>query len=260
MSKDRFLSSLRALFPNVSNIPTRKGISNMSKASYQIVKKEDRVFFNDGNQYVLFDSGFIGNPFGKNSASVSGKIGPFEVNTQSRNFFETFINLKMDDGRGVTAVLNPMDGYNCVLRGNTLLVSEEEIDVADCDYAFPFADPHLPIVDGCINGRKVRLFFDSGARMTMFGDRSLASEKIGSYKEWMAMKHTFAELDVCKLSLDFPNGLHYEGKGALVDDPLYIAHGKMMGIDAMLGIDLFEHYDLTVISKGTQRGIYLSKR
>lgn len=232
----------------------------MNKASYQIVKKEDRVFFNDGEQYVLFDSGFIGNPFGKNSASVNGKIGPFEVNPLNRNFFDTFINLKMDDGRSVTAVLNPMDGYNCLLRGDNILISEEEIDTADFEYAFAFVDPLLPILEGSINGRKSRLFFDSGARMTMFGDRSLAAEKIGSYEEWMAMKHIFAELDVYKLSLDFPNGFHYEGKGALVDDPQYAAHGKRMGIVAMLGIDLFDHYDMAVIAKGAKRGIYLSKK
>jgi hypothetical protein len=232
----------------------------MSKACYQIVKKEDRVFFNDGDQYVLFDSGFMGAPLGKYSASVSGKIGPFKVKPLERNFFDSFINLKMDDGSGVTAVLNPMDGYNCVLRGSTILVSDEEIELGGCEYAFPFVDPYLPIVDGSINGRKVRLFFDSGARMTMLGDRSLASKKIGSYVEWMALKRTFAELDVFKLALDFPNGLHYEGKGALVEDPLYAAHGKLMGIAAMLGIDLFDHYDMTVIGKGTQRGFYLSKK
>ena len=50
-----------------------KGVVIM-KVSYEVVKVDDRLFFNDGKQYVLFDSGFIGNPFGKNSASVNGLI------------------------------------------------------------------------------------------------------------------------------------------------------------------------------------------
>lgn len=53
----------------------------MGKVSFEIVKHDDRLFFNDGEKYVLFDTGFISNPFGRNSASVNGKIGPFAVNT-----------------------------------------------------------------------------------------------------------------------------------------------------------------------------------
>ncbi len=47
----------------------------MSKVSFEIIRHEERLFFNDGEKYVLFDTGFIDNPFGKNSASVNGKIG-----------------------------------------------------------------------------------------------------------------------------------------------------------------------------------------
>ena len=84
------------------------------KAIYDIIRKDDRIFFNDGEKYVLFDTGFVGNPFGKNSVSVNGKIGDIAVNTMPQEFFDSFINLKMDDGKTVDAVFNPMDGFNCI--------------------------------------------------------------------------------------------------------------------------------------------------
>ena len=36
----------------------------MSYVHFEIIKKDDRLFFYDGEQYVLFDSGFITDPDG----------------------------------------------------------------------------------------------------------------------------------------------------------------------------------------------------
>ena len=228
----------------------------MSKVSYEIVRKDERLFFHDGKQYVLFDSGFT-KGFGKNSVSVSGEIGPFKVGTMNNGFFSSFINMIMDDGKNVTAVLNPMDGYNCILKGNTITISDEETELPKHEYGFDFIDADLPLIEGSINGKPCRFFFDSGARMTMFGERSIAAEKVRSYKEWMAMLGQYAELGVYKLTLEFPNGFKYEGEGALVEDRRYLAAAQMMNIRAMLGIDIFNHYDMAIITKGAERGIYL---
>ena len=231
----------------------------MSKVNYEIVKKDERLFFFDGTQYVLFDSGFV-RGMGKNSASASGKIGPFKVDMIGNGFFSSFINIEMEDGKKVTAILNPMDGYNCILKGNTLTVSDEEIETPTHEYAFDFIDSRLPLIEGSINGEKCRFFFDSGARMTMIGQRPHAAEKVRSYKEWMAMLQRYTELEVYKLTLEFPNSLKYEGEGALVEDEQYHAAAKMMKIGAMLGIDIFNHYDMAIISKGEKRGIFLMKK
>ena len=84
----------------------------MSKAVYEIVEKDDRLFFHDGEQYVLFDSGFVPPRQPRYSASESGKIGPFEAN--DRTFMPVsiaeFIDITMDDGEKVSAVFNPCDG------------------------------------------------------------------------------------------------------------------------------------------------------
>jgi hypothetical protein len=76
----------------------------------------------------------------------------------------------------------------------------------------------------------------------------------------MAMNGTYEELEVYKLQLTFPNGFSYEGKGALVENPLYLAAARSMGIDAMLGIDIFNSYDLFIAAKGAKRGIALLKK
>ena len=231
----------------------------MHSFSCKIIKNDDRIFFNDGTKYVLFDTGFVGNPFGKNSVSVNGKIGNIAANTMPKNFFESFINLKMEDGSSVDAVFNPLDGFNCLLAGDTLTVSDGDIPV-EGKYFFPFTDNNLPIIEGNINGSCGYFLFDSGARWTMFGYRSDAAEKIGTYTEWMAMKRQYSELELFKLDLAFPNGFTFQGKGALVTDPDYLMHAQTMGIRAMLGIDIFDHYDMAIITKGNKRGITLIEK
>lgn len=224
------------------------------KESYKIIKNDDRLFFSDGEKYVLFDSGFV-----NGSVSVNGKIGPFNAQTVAEKFMDSFINLKMPDGKNVTAVFNPMDGYNCLLQGDTIIITDEEMVLDNCKYFFPFIDKHLPLIEGSINGQNCRFFFDSGARMTMFGEKAHAVEKIKTYTEWLAMKHSFADLDVFKLNLTFPNGFEYQGEGALVTDRAYLMAAQMMNIKAMLGIDIFRHYDMAVFSKG-KRGIGLLEK
>ena len=119
----------------------------MSKVTYEIIKKDDRLFFHDGKQYVLFDSGFVAQPK-KSSASVNGMIGPFSTNVMPKIFFSEFINLTMDDGEAVTAVLNPMDGYNCLLEGGKLTITDEAVECPKHEYFFDFVHPSLPLIDG----------------------------------------------------------------------------------------------------------------
>lgn len=234
----------------------------MSKVSCEIIRNDDRLFFHDGEKYVLFDTGFFYSPMGKNSRSVNGSIGPFRVGPKSKQFFSNFINLKMNDGSEVTAVFNPMDGYNCMLQGNTLTITDEETDVPAAEYFLEFVHPWLPVVEGQVNGHSCRFLFDSGARMTMIGDRSLLAEteKTGTYREWMAQKGEYADLPVFEIALGFPCGAGFDGSGALVEDPGYTAQGRMLNIKAMLGIDIFEKYDLFIAVKGKKRGIALMKK
>lgn len=235
----------------------------MSKASFEIVKNDDRLFFNDGEQYVLLDTGFITAPVAgrKNSASVNGRIGPFSVNCIPEGFLNRFINMKMEDGSGVTAVLNPMDGYNCQLKGSILTVSDEDMELSDYDCFFEFVSDRFALLDGSISNQKCRFLFDSGARMTMFGEEILAaSEPVRTYREWLAMKFRYADLPVYKLNLEFPNGFKYTGEGTLVKDADYAVCAEMMGFRAILGIDIFNHYDMSIIAKGAKRGVALHRK
>ena len=232
----------------------------MSKVTYEIIEKDERLYFHDGEKYVLFDSGF-GAQFGRNSASVSGKIGPFPANVMPSAFFSHFINVRMDDGEAVGGVLNCMDGYDCLLRGNTLTVTDEETECPKYEYFFEFAHPVLPLLEGEINGRRSRFFFDSGARMTMILDRSVAAaEPIGSYREWMGALGFYEELPVFRTELSFPNGFRCGGEGALVTNPFYTAAAARADICAMLGIDIFKRYDLFFAVKAPRRGIALLKK
>lgn len=233
----------------------------MSKAVFTLIKNDDRLFFNDGEKCVLLDTGFIRDPLGKsNSVSADGKIGPFSVDTMPKEFFKDFINLEMSDGESVTAVFNPMDGYNCILEGETIAITDEETEVVETDHFFNFLEENFSILEGKINGVPCRMLFDSGARMTMFGERALVGEKVRSYCEWMAMIRKHEELEVFNLELEFPDGFKYHGEGALVENPLYRSQGAMLGIKAMLGIDIFNTFDMVITAKGSSKGIGLKKK
>ena len=232
----------------------------MSKVTYEIIKKENRLFFHDGKQYVLFDSGFVAH-LKKNSASVSGMIGPFSTNVMPQIFFSEFINLTMDDGETVTAVLNPMDGYNCLLEGNKITITDEEIDCPKYEYFFEFAHSSLPLIEGSIDGRSGHFFFDSGARMTMFCNREFASSKpLRSYREWLAMLRRYEELSVFSVELAFPNGFSRSGEGAFVTAPQYAEMENFMDVIAVLGIDIFQQYDLVFAVNSKRRGIALIEK
>ena len=155
-----------------------------------------------------------------------------------------------------------MSGYNCLLQGNTLVISDEKLDpAAEAVCFWEFADSYLPIINGRIGGRACRLFFDSGARMTMFGECELASSpEIRSYREWMAMLHKYSDLPVYKVELEFSDGFKYSGEGALVNEPAYLSAARNMNIRAMLGIDIFEKYDLYIETRVAKRGIYLLEK
>ncbi|MBP5671014.1 MAG: hypothetical protein J6X49_01370 [Victivallales bacterium] len=228
----------------------------MSKVTYPLAKINDRVVFNADGTHVLLDTGF------PHSVSGNGKIGPFNVGMQSKEFFYSFINLTAQDGSNVTAILSPMDGYNCRLTRDDVTITDEEEAIPEHDYFLPFVGGLLPIVEGTMNGVPIRFFFDSGARMTMFGETALAGGKpaVGSYTEWLAMLHQSATLPIYDVELDFPCGLHYNGRGALVQRQEYMMAGQMMGIQAMLGIDFFNEYDVYFSTANNKRGIALSRR
>ena len=232
----------------------------MSKVTYEIIEKDDRLYFYDGKQYVLFDSGFTP-PSPRWSASVSGTIGPFAVNRQFQAFFSKFIDVRMENGEAVGGVFNCMDGYDCLLEGNTLTVSDEGMDCPEYEYFFDFVHPMLPLLEGELNGRRGLFFFDSGARMTMIMDRAAAAaEPIRSYREWMGALHVYEELSVFPAHLAFPNGFSRGTEGALVTDPFYTELAASANVKAMLGIDIFKDYDLFFALGTKRRGIALLKK
>lgn len=118
------------------------------------------------------------------------------------------------------------------------------------------------MLKGEIGGRSGSLFFDSGARMTMFFDRAIAAaaEPTRSYREWEAMLHKYEELQVFPLELAFDNGFCRSCEGALVTDARYAEIARAANIQAMLGIDIFEQYDLFFAVKAERRGIALLEK
>ena len=222
----------------------------------------------------MLDSGFLPPWFvGRYSVAVNGMIGPFKVRTDRKEFFERFINLQIEEGCFATAVLNPMDGFNCTLCGDMLTITDEEVNVDEYEHFFPFVSPripsrpagiplpHLPLVKGQINGNERIMLFDSGARMTMIADpQLLKGEKVRKYTEWMGMLQEYAELDVFDVDLQFGEDFKYSGESALVTQKAYIDQARQTNVFVVLGIDLFNLYDMGIVCQGARKGLALRKR
>ena len=107
----------------------------MSKVTYEIIEKNDRLFFHDGKKYVLFDSGFTMQPK-KSSASVDGTIGPFSANVMPQSFFSSFRMLfagqaNVSDIAGpVGAVEIVGDEYDSAKEEGTLAVVVSMLNIA----------------------------------------------------------------------------------------------------------------------------------
>jgi hypothetical protein len=74
------------------------------------------------------------------------------------------------------------------------------------------------------------------------------------------VKIKYRHLDVFKQDPAFPNGFNFTGEGALVEDPAYTMAANRMDIRAMLGIDIFNLYDIAIKTKAEKQGIELYKK
>ena len=62
------------------------------------------------------------------------------------------------------------------------------------------------------------------------------------------------------MTLEFADGFRYGGEGAVVTDPVYQMAARMMNFRAILGIDIFQQYDLFIAARGKRRGIAILEK
>ena len=88
----------------------------MSKVTYKLEKVDGRFYLNVGAKYSLVDTGY------GRSVSVDGKIGPFTVIRRDKEKLHAFNPTFMPDGQKIGAILWPLDGFSCLMKGDSVTI------------------------------------------------------------------------------------------------------------------------------------------
>lgn len=224
----------------------------MTKVTYKLEKVDGRYYFNDGEKYVLVDTGY------GRTVSYNGKIGPYRVGTQDLGGMRSFNPTFMRDGTQIGGFLCPLNGYSCLLKGDTVTIDDNAQELPEHEWFIPFVPGRGPHVLCKVDGKQKDLFFDSGMRLPVLGDHSLVKgkEKLGDITEWIGPLHGLAEAPFYAASFDFPCGFHFDGHFEF-DSLNAVASWQD---DGFLGIEFFTQYDLFISAIPGKEGIAIIKR
>ncbi len=226
----------------------------MTQVTFKLKKVDDRYYFNDGEKYVLIDTGY------GRTVSYNGKIGPYHVDTQDTEEMWRFNPTFMHDGTQIGGFLCPLNGYSCLLKGDSVTIDDNAQELPEHEWFIPFVPGRAPHVQCKVDGKQKELFFDSGMRLPVLCDNSLVKgkKKLGNITEWIAPLpfRGLAEAPFYTASFDFTCGFHFDGHFEY-DALNFVA--KWQG-DGFLGIEFFTQYDLFISAIPGKGGIAVIKR
>ena len=234
-----------------------KGAIKMSKVTYKLEKVDGRFYFNDGTKYALIDTGY------GRSVSIDGEIGPFKVSHCDKDNLHAFNPTFMRDGQRIGAILCPLDGFSCLMKGDSVTIDDDARELPGHEWFLPFAVPGLPLLECKVDGKTKRLFFDSGMRLPVLDDDSLVvgKEKLGTILEWIGPLGGLAEAPYYKATFDFPCGFRFDGH--LEHDCLHMfieMIRKSIPLDGFLGIEFFKRHDLFISAIKGKSGLAIIRR
>ena len=229
----------------------------MSKATYKLEKVDGRFYFNDGAKYALIDTGL------GHSVSIDGEIGPFKVSRCDEDGLRAFNPTIMHDGQKIGAILWPLDGFSCLMKGDSVTIDDDARELPEHEWFLPFAMPGQPYLECKVDGKRKLLFFDSGMRLPALDDDSLVvgKEKLGEILEWIGPLHGLAEVPYYKATFDFPCGFHFDGH--LEHDHLHAyinIFRQRHSLDGFLGIEFFNRHDLFISAIKGKSGLAIIRR
>ena len=224
----------------------------MTKVTYKLEKVDGRYYFNDGEKYVLIDTGY------GSTVSCNGKIGPYDVGIKDLGEMQSFNPTFMRDGTKIGGFLCPTTGYSCLLKGDTVTIDDNARELPEHEWFIPFVSGMGPFVSCKVDGKQKLLFFDSGMRLPVLGDNSLVKgkEKLGEIAEWIGPLQGLAEAPFYAASFDFPCGFHFDGH---FEYDRLNAVARWTG-DGFFGIELFKQYDMFISAIPQKAGIAIIKR
>ena len=224
----------------------------MTKITYKLDKVDGRCYFNDGAKWILIDTGYT------RTVSYDGKIGPFSVGTETLEEMRSFNPTFMHDGQKIGGFLRPLDGYSCLLKGDSVTIDDNAKELPEHAWFIPFIIPGSAMLECKVDGKHKTLYFDSGMRLPVLSDNSLVKgkEKLGVIVEWIAPMSGLAEAPYYTAAFDFQCGFHFDGH---FEHDYLDAVAQWTG-DGFLGIEFFNQYDLFISAIPGKSGLAIIKR
>lgn len=228
----------------------------MSNVTYKLEKVDGRYYFNDGTKYVLIDTGY------GRSVSIDRTIGPFKVDSIDINRLQSFNPTIMHNGEKIGGILYPLDGFSCLMKGDTVTIDDDVKELPDHEWFLPFVSGH-PLLECNVDGKKKLLYFDSGMRLPVLDDDSLIAgkEKLGNIVEWIGPMRGLAEAPSYTATFDFPCGFHFDGH--MEHDYLHVYINSLFAgtpVQGYLGIEFFNKYDLFISAIKGKYGLAIINR
>ena len=229
----------------------------MTKMTYKTEIVDGRCYFNDGDKYVLVDTGY------GHTVSIDGHIGKWEVEPCDKDGLQSFNPTLMPNGKKIGGILCPTRGHNAMIRRDTVTIDDESTELPTHEWFIPFELPFASVIRCKVDGNEKLLFFDSGMKYAVLDDDSLVvgKEKKGYILEWIGLDKALAEVPYYNGTFEFPGGYRYEG--VLEHDSIhfYVKKFRSGGIQGFLGLlCFFEKYDVYISTVGTKRGLALVAR
>ena len=227
----------------------------MTKITYKTEIVDGRCYFNDGDKYVLVDTGY-----GK-TVAIDGHIGEFKALKCDKDGLQSFNPTLMPNGKKIGGIICPMNGYNAMIRKDTVTIDDESTELPACEWFIPFESPFASIIHCKVEGSDKILFFDSGMKYAVIDDNSLiiGKDKKESILEWIGMEKALAEVPYYNGTLEFPCGFRHEG--VIEHDCIHFYVSQWKGIQGFLGLlCFFDQFDVYISTVGKKRGLALVAR
>lgn len=222
------------------------------KATYKMIMVDGRCYFNDGNKYVIVDTGY------GVSTSIDGSIGNFNAFVHNTKELQEFNPTMMPNGQKIGGILYPPGGFSVMLTRDEVTIWDDLKELPKHKWFLPFLSEHFPIIECKIDGIYKILCFDSGMRLPVLDDDELFAGKEMEHKqlEWIPFKG-LAEVPVYKAKFKFPCGFQYDGH--MEHDYLhrYISYifRSSTFIKGYIGLEFFNDHDILISCVKGKKGI-----
>lgn len=223
------------------------------KATYKMIMIDGRCYFNDGEKYILVDTGY------GSTVSIDGRIGDFKALVCKAKKIQEFNPTLMPNRQKIGGILYPPDGFSVMLTRDEVTIWDDLQELPEHKGFLPFLSARLPIIECEIDRFYEILYFDPGMRLAALDDDKLfAGKKMERTQlEWIGPFKGLAEVPVYKAKFTFPCGFQYDGHLEYDYLHCYVRYifKNAPFIRGYIGLEFFNDHDILISYIKGKQGI-----